>query len=673
MRSPRRLAPQLLQSAIVMVVPVLVLLAPSVDGCTTVLATKDATEDGSSLAAHSNDGEGTTDPRLVVVPAADHEDGAMREIHYALEEYPRYMDKSRGVKEYFPTGNQTVRKPIGHIPQVPHTYKYFEETYGVINEKQVGIAESKSRRVKEYYPTGNQTARKPIGHIPQVPHTYKYFEETYGVINEKQVGIAESTCSGIFGAKAAGHGGTALMSVDTLSQLAMERAKTAREAVELMGAMAEKYGFYGAGSFEGTAESLLVIDPHEGWVFHILPDPTGTSAIWVAQRVPDGHVTVVPNIFVIRVVDLDDDKNFVGSRSMFDIAKERGLWTPGTPFDFTAIFSEGEYVHKYYCGRRLWRAYSLLDPSQEFPSEYDDLRKASPYPFSIAPHKKVSLKLVMAVMRDYLQGTTFDLTRGIAAGPFGTPDRYNPGKGEAAVSGAWERPIALFRTSDSYVVQARGWLPDEVGGVVWFGPHGAHGTCYVPFPIGMAALPHAYTVGDPRRLSRHSAYWAHRYVENLANLRWRDMIGDVQSEAEGAQRTSLRLLAELEHVITAPATLPGGAAAAREQLTRALTDNAEDVVRRWWALADHLMEKYADGNVLGASVGYPAWWLEQVGYKNGPQPIPGYHAVSYPPAPAVPVRAGPGASGRDSGRNVKGRLHELAQRVKAARKDDIVQ
>ena len=130
----------------------------------------------------------------------------MRPIFYAPENYPRYVGSARG-------------------------------------------------KIPAYEPVGKQKAFEPIGHIPEVAQTYSYYEETYGALNEHQVGIGESTCSGVFGTKAAGHGGKALMSVDTLSQLAMERTTTSREAVELMGSMAVKYGFYGAGSFEGTAES----------------------------------------------------------------------------------------------------------------------------------------------------------------------------------------------------------------------------------------------------------------------------------------------------------------------------------------------------------------------------------------------------------------------------------
>ncbi|EKX54792.1 hypothetical protein GUITHDRAFT_159096 [Guillardia theta CCMP2712] len=541
-----------------------------VRACTTILATPGSTVDGSTLNSHSNDGEGTVDPRLVRIAAADHEPNSLRDIFFAYEEYPRYIGYSRNVSEYFPSKDQT---PFA-----------------------------------------------PIGRIPQVPHTFAYFEETYGVINEKQVSIAESTCSGVFGAKPAGQGGKAIMSVDTLSQLAMERAATAREAVQIMGDLAVKYGFYGAGSFEGTAESLLVGDPNEGWVFHILPDDTGTSAIWVAQKVPDGHVTIVANMFIIREVNLADSENFLGSPNMFSIAQSKGWWTPGSKFDFTAIFSDGEYAHKFYTGRRIWRAYDILAPSSKFPTTYKDIRYSSPYPFSIAPDTKVELATVMAIMRDSLEGTPFDMTAGLAAGPFGSPDRWIGGDGESKVAGNWERPIALFRTSDSYVAQSRKWLPAQVGGLVWFGPHGAHATVYVPFAIGMQDLPPAYKIGNPSKLDRRSAYWAHRYVENLANLRWSDMIKDIRAQSSKWEETSKALVGKVDQIgLKDP-----------KKMTDLYIANANGVIKSWWKLADDLMEKYADGNVYGKPVGYPAWWLQAailahppvVGYPNGPPPVP---------------------------------------------------
>ena len=218
----------------------------------------------------------------------------------------------------------------------------------------------------------------------------------------------------------------------------------------------------------------------------------------------------------------------------------------------------------------------------------------------------------MAIMSDSLEGTAFDLTKGLAGGPFGSPDRYMGGAGEHKVAGNWERPIALFRTSDSYVIQSRSWLPDDRGGVIWFGPHAAHATVYVPFTIGMLHLPEAYSIGNPWKLSRGSAYWAHRYVENLANLRWKDMIQDIRLAKQELMQVSQELLEELDKASTMPPA----------QVTLRLVENAKYVVQRWWLLADELMEKYADGNVNGVAQGYPAWWLKAVGFPSGPPPVP---------------------------------------------------
>lgn len=152
----------------------------------------------------------------------------------------------------------------------------------------------------------------------QVNHTFSYFEATYGIMNEFQVGIAESTCSGMYVSRSVGLGGKALLSIDQLSQIAMERAKTSREAVQIMGELSEKYGFYGESeSFEGGSESLIVTDPDEAFVFHILADPTGSSSIWVAARVPDDSVAVVANMFSVREVDLSDTVNFLGRQDMW--------------------------------------------------------------------------------------------------------------------------------------------------------------------------------------------------------------------------------------------------------------------------------------------------------------------------------------------------------------------
>lgn len=554
------------------------------------------------LVAHTNDGEAGTDGRLVKVPAADYPSGTQRPVFFTGEEYPRYVGTARGAVAPY-----AARKDL------------------------------------------NQTDFEPIGNIPQVAHTYAYLEETYGALNEHQLGIAESTCSGVFGALPLGvPNGTALLSVDVLTQIAMERATKSRDAVAMMGALAEQHGFYGAGSFEGTAESLLVSDPAEAWIFHILPDPTGTSAIWAAQRVPDDHIAVVANAFIIREVNTSDSANFLASASAFSVAQEKGWWdaASGDLLDFAGVYSDGEYAHKYYSGRRMWGAYRLLAASTALPPEYNEYLASRPYPVTLKPDRKLALADVTAMLRDHYEGTAYDMTQGLAAGPFGSPNRFAAGAGEAQVAGNWERSISLYRTTDSYVAVSRASAPGATGGVLWFAPGAAHGTVYVPLSPHMSAVPAAYSHGNPLEFDRATATWATRTVSNIMDLKWSYAVKDVAAAQDALE------------------TVAGGAAVAAVEsecgkITKAAAladcmdgiygEHAGKSVASWWALADLLMYRYSDGwvNQLPASAdptGYPAWWLKAVGYAQGPPPVPptpskSVSAAASQPAAAVPQQA----------------------------------
>ena len=171
----------------------------------------------------------------------------------------------------------------------------------------------------------------------------------------------------------------------------------------------------------------MVGDPTEAWVFHILSDPTGKGAIWVAQRVPDDHVAVVANMFSIRDVDPDDKSNFLMSKSVHAVARQYGLWssTDG-PLDFTKTYSAGEYGAKYYSGRRVWDGYRRMKPSLMLPAEYGSLKQDRPYPFSVPllTSERLDVQDWFAAHRSHYEGTPYDLSKGPAAGPFGTPDRY---------------------------------------------------------------------------------------------------------------------------------------------------------------------------------------------------------------------------------------------------------
>lgn len=523
------------------------------EACTALAAGRAATADGSVLLSHANDADAYTDPRLCFVPAADHSAGSQRPVFFDKSDYPRLIGTARG--PCYQSGDG----------KVPH---------------------------------------EPIGYIPEVLHTFAYYESTYGTLNEHGVGMAESTCAGVFQANASGHGGRALMSINELSRIGLERSKTAREAVKLMGQLAEQYGFYGMSPLL-TAESLFVGDPEELFVFHVLPDPEGTSAIWAAQRVPDDHVAIVANIFTIRRIDFEDSHNFLFSNSVQEVAKLGGMWQPGQPLDFAALYSDGEILHKHYSGRRMWEAYRRFGIT-DLPMTYD-AASTVPYPFSVKPANSVTGKPgveprdLFSLHRDFYEGTKFDLTRGLAAGPFGDPDRLI--QEQTKVEGHWERSIGLYHTSDTFVVQAR---RKAAGSILWFAPHAAATSCFVPLSSLGSAVPQPYRLGNPHQLDRKTAYWAHRYVANIAKMRYSAVIHDVRALQARLEDEGSKLLQSLDTATSITAI----------SINAAIASHADKVVQAFWELPDALMQKYSDGwNPDGKPAGYPDWWLKRIGYQ----------------------------------------------------------
>ena len=292
---------------------ILLCVAASADACTMYGVGKFASADGTTMVSHSDDGAGNSDSRLSYVPPADHAKNSKRPVYPSIEEFPKFTGDALG---------------------------------------------------KSYKPKEGMAPTKPIGEIPQVPHTYGYYVDSYAMQNECGLMFGESTASAVFRADAIGvPSGTALMSIDELSHIAAERVCTAAEAVQVMGDLAMEHGFYGPDG--GAGEMLVVGDPQEVWMFHILSDPTAKSAIWIAQRVPDDEVAVAANHFMIREIDLDDSKKFLGGpKEMGGIAQAHGLWDGKGKLDFTAAFSLGEYGNKYPppCPRPRKSAWTLSPP-----------------------------------------------------------------------------------------------------------------------------------------------------------------------------------------------------------------------------------------------------------------------------------------------------------------------
>lgn len=547
--------------------------------CTTTVTGKKASSDGSVMVSHSDDGLG--DARLIYIPAMDHKPGSLRPVFYshcALDFKPQWGAS---------------------------------ESYRIV-----------TRDRGPGYETAGVPPSVPLGFIPQVSHTYAYFDANYGLMNEHQLSIGECTD------KAKVHPepepGKRIFYSAELSRVALERCKTAREAVKLMGELIEKYGYY------GTGETLIVADPEEGWVMEMCGyDMNGTSGVWVAQRVPDDCFFVAANQFRIREVR-KNAKDMMFSSNIFEIAQKKGWWKPQDgPLDWTSVYGDGEFHHPYYSLRRVWRAQSLVAPSLALPAWIEGAFTKK-YPFAIKPDHKLTVENIFSIHRDNYEGTEFDLTKGLAAGPFGNPNRFE-GQAESVadkegrlspVIGEFERPLNIYRCVYAYVNQSRNWLPDAIGGLIWFGPDRPATAVLMPFYAGATKLPPPIQSGDILKFDRGSMWTAFNYVANYAMLKYSYMIKDIQAVRDRFEARAFGAQQGLEEQALA-LWKKGDKTSASKLLTKYSEENAAAVLEEWWKLSEHLYIKYNDGYLntkagIAQAVFYPSWWLKEVGYEKGP-------------------------------------------------------
>ena len=553
--------------------------ATVVHACTTLLVTKGASADGSVFVAHSDDSEFDADQRLVYVPAADHKPGDMRPVYYdacSIGERPQFHGYSQ------PRYVGTDRGPSYVDPSLPQSI--------------------------------------PLGFIPQVEHTYAYYDSDYAIMNEHQLMFGECTDGAKIQAEPVP--GKLIFYSAELGRVAAERCKTAREAVELIGHLIETYGYY------GTGETLPIGDPEEGWVIEMAPSPEKKGGLWVARKIPDGEVFVAANELRIREID-PDDPNILYCKDLHAIAKKHGWWKPEDgKLDWLRTVSQGEYNHPYYSLRRVWRLQSRLAPSKKLsPWVKDGFTKA--YPLTIKPDHKLDVRDVMSLYRDYYQGTEFDLSKGLAAGPFGCPYRYAGGMDPSGDTddpsvkrkGAWERPISIYRCGYSYVCQARGWLPDPIGGIVWFGADQPMSTCYVPFYVGALHVAEPYLTCNTRKFDQKSAWWAFNFVANWAALKYQYMIKDIQQMQDQIETTEIDAIKAMDE--KALDLYNQDSQKARELLSTFCENQANQVVRDWWNFAWLMVARYADGFVsspedMAKPVGYPKDWYMKTNWPDGP-------------------------------------------------------
>lgn len=448
---------------------------------------------------------------------------------------------------------------------------------------------------------------KLLGRIPQAPLTY----HVVGYVNEHQVAVGETT----FGGRKGLQDPQGLVDYGSLMKLALQRAKTAREAIRVMTDLASKHGYYSEG------ESFSIADPDEAWILEMVgKGPGGKGALWVAVRLPDGTVSAHANMARIRRFPLKDPKNALYAPDVIDFARKKG-WFTGQDEDFS--FADAYYPRSFgamrFCDSRVWRFFTRVAPSLALPLDWvKGVVGAEPLPLWVKPDRKLSVRDVMEAMRDHFEGTELDLSTGVGAGPYGLPYRWRPLTWKVGDTEYFnERSASTQQTGFSFVAQLRGWLPGPVGGVLWFGVDDTWLTVYVPMYAGIREAPRAFAPGTGTftHFSWDAAFWAFNAVSNLAYGRWSDIsvdVRDAQARLEGA------FAAEVPEADAAALDLwkkaPG---LARDYLTAFSAERTARTMARWQSLFQELLVKYLDGNVRDAQgqvthPPYPESWRRRI-------------------------------------------------------------
>jgi dipeptidase len=447
---------------------------------------------------------------------------------------------------------------------------------------------------------------KYLGQIEQVPHTYL----VVGNMNEHQLTISETT----FGGRSELRDTTALMDYGSLMYITLQRAKTAREAIQVIDELLSEYGYYSSG------ESFSIADPNEVWIMEMISKGMHEKgAVWVARRVPDGYISAHANQARIRQFPLNDPENCLYSEDVIDFAREMDYFEGyDKDFSFADAYAPIDYGALRFCEGRVYSVFNRAAPSINMPMDYvKGVEGAEPMPLWIKPDDKLSVHNVMELMRDHFQGTEWDMTKDIGAGPFGLPYRWRPLVWEVdGVEYCNERAISTQQTGFSFVSQSRSWLPNPIGGVLWFGVDDTYSTVYTPMYCNITEIPSSFKEGNGGMLdfTWNSAFWVFNFVSNFTYLRYNMMIEDVQkvqralelgfiTEQEAIDKLALEMYEEDPEKAIA-------------YLTDYSVKQGEYTVHRWKQLGEQLLVKYIDGNVKVngelTQPGYSEEWYRKV-------------------------------------------------------------
>jgi len=525
-------------------------------GCTVIGVGKNATVDGSVITSHT---DCCSECRVHVVPGRTFKKGDMAPVYWGMVHFGRDDERAgRPLTDY--------GKVIGTIPQAEKTYTYFHTGYSQFNEHQLAIGESTCSQREEL--------------------ATPYIE---GVTRQ-------------------------IMTIEQAQVFALQRCKTAREAIELITALVEKYGFLPSC---GGAEALCIADPQEVWVLEIFsvgpdwePDSGEPGALWAARRVPDDHVTVIPNYVRIREIDLTDP-DFMASSNYMQFAIDHSWYDPqsGKPFVWQEAYAppirEGSLSRLYLVYSDLapnlkpWPRRKISGPTGSSTMYRQGYEGAAFYPFSIKPERKLSVQDIFAFQRSVAKGTIYDMEadrawlvpRGkdrFVKSPLATPFPGYPLMELLRITS--HRNIAAH--GYGMVAQLRDALPDPIGGVYWFYVDNPYVSTYVPIYAGVQEISPLYKTYDIQKFDENSARWAVDFVDNLLHLRWQDAVKDLEAIRNPLEKSFFDEQADVEK--EALRLFEKNPKKAKDYLTMLTRTRMERVVQMYRDLRNTLITQYTN-------------------------------------------------------------------------------
>ena len=433
------------------------------------------------------------------------------------------------------------------------------------------------------HPLYHYESNNYLGEIPEVAHTYGIV----GLMNEFQVSVHETTWGGREELTDTVSG---LIDYGSLMVLALQRSKTAREAIDVMTKLTETYGY------ESEGESFTIADPNEVWIMDMIgKGPGRKGTVWVAVRIPDDCISGHANQSRIRQFPLKDKNNCLYAKDVISLAREKGYFNgKDADFSFADAYNPLDFGGLRYCEARVWsyfNKWAAEDMNPYLPYAMGDT-KAEPMPLYVKPKAPLSVQDLKDMMRDHYEGTPMELTNDIGMGPWEMPYRPTPLSFEVDGKKYFnERPISTQQSACVYVSQMRSWMPNHIGGVTWFANDDANMVTFTPIYCNTTQAPECYdkNTADAFHFSTRSAYWVENWVSNMVYLRYNLLFPELQKVRDRLEADYNSLQPDIESKAAAM-----GKEDAIKYLSAYSHRTASAMMDEWNQLAQLIIVKYND-------------------------------------------------------------------------------